>query len=466
MEKFKRIWFLALLAVLFLPMLQTLFHFVDEKPLDGAFDTAKKPVVTLKTLYHEGFVDSLTTKQSSTMTTQDSLMTWCTEQTGFRNSMIRVNNQLLYSAFGKIPVNSVVKGKDGTTLLEKSYINSYIGETYLGEERIQTITQQIKLIQDMLRTKGVTLLPVFVVGKASYYPELIPDEYMAKRHETNNYKAYLEAFDKQQVEMIDFNRWFCERKDTEEHPIYCNLSSHWTVYGASLAVDSLVTYMESKTHRTHVHPIIKAFDSTYLMYQDDELSRLMNLVFPLKHNTIDQPKFEYTSGYRPKVLTISDSYWWAVYSWDNALALHQHLFADGGFWYYNKTIYPERTPAQNIETINYKQEIEGQEFVLLVCTERTNYFWPYDFIERYLRSYDNVFRYKQPEQYDAADNLYVVYRNNRIESIIQNIKASPDWLESVKRNAEEKGLSMDQSLWECAEYTYLLTLEPKGFVIL
>lgn len=449
MKTFKKIWFLVLLAVLFLPMMQTCFHLVNEKPLDGAYVPAKKPIVNLNTLFHE--------------TAQDSLMNWCTEQTGFRNSMIRVNNQMLYSAFGIIPVNSVVKGKDGTTLLEKSYINSHIGETFLGEERIQTITQQIKLIQDMLRTKGVTLLPVFVVGKASYYPELIPDEFMAKRHETNNYEAYLEAFDKQQVEMIDFNRWFCERKDTEEHPIYCNLSSHWTVYGASLAVDSLVTYMESKTHRTHVHPIIKTFDSTYLMYQDDELSRLMNLVFPLKHNTIDQPKFEYTEGYRPKVLTISDSYWWAVYSWDKALALHQHLFADGGFWYYNKTIYPERTPAQNIETINYKQEIEEQEFVLLVCTERTNYFWPYNFIERYLSAYDDVFRYKQPEQYDVADSLYAAYRNERINSIIQHIKESPEWLEGVEKQAEEKGMTMEESLLGAADYTYLMSLKPQEF---
>ena len=114
MKTFKKIWFLVLLALLALPMLQTIFHFVDEKPLDGAYVPAKKPVITLKTLYYEGFVDTLMTKQDSSMTTQDSLMSWCTEQTGFRNAMIRVNNQLLYSAFGKIPVTSLVKGTTAT----------------------------------------------------------------------------------------------------------------------------------------------------------------------------------------------------------------------------------------------------------------------------------------------------------------------------------------------------------------
>ena len=448
MKTFKKIWFVILLALLFLPMLQTFFHFVNEKPLDGAFVEAKKPVITPKTLFNE--------------TAQDSLMTWCTEQTGFRKPMIRLNNQLLYSAFGKVSAIGPVKGNDDYTFIEESYIISYTGETYLGNETIEKNTRQIKLIQDMLRTKGITLLPVFVLGKASYYPELIPEKYIAKRHETNNYQEYLKAFDEQGVEMIDFNRWLCARKGTEAHPIYCNLSAHWTVYAASLAMDSLVHYMENKTQQEQAHFHIEGFDTTYLMNQDDDLYRMMNLLLPMKHNTIDQPKFGFTEGYKPRVLAISDSYWWTVYAWN--VALPQNLFRPGDFWFYNKTIYPERTPIQNVESVDYKQEIEDQEFVLLVCTEATNHLWPYGFIERYLSGYDNVFRYKEPEQYDAADSLYFIYRNAEIEKNIQRIKDTPEWMESITRQADEKGITVEQSLWDNAEYTYRMDIEPKGFV--
>lgn len=448
MKTFKKIWFVILLALLFLPMLQTFFHFVNEKPLDGAFVEAKKPVITPKTLFNE--------------TAQDSLMTWCTEQTGFRKPMIRLNNQLLYSAFGKVSAIGPVKGNDDYTFIEESYIISYTGETYLGNEAIEKNTRQIKLIQDMLRTKGITLLPVFVLGKASYYPELIPEKYIVKRHETNNYQEYLKAFDEQGVEMIDFNRWLCERKGTEAHPIYCNLSAHWTVYAASLAMDSLVHYMENKTQQEQAHFHIEGFDTTYLMNQDDDLYRMMNLLLPMKHNTIDQPKFGFTEGYKPRVLAISDSYWWTVYAWN--VALPQNLFRPGDFWFYNKTVYPERTPIQNVESVDYKQEIEDQEFVLLVCTEATNHLWPYGFIERYLSGYDNVFRYKEPEQYDAADSLYFVYRNAEIEKNIQRIKDTPEWMESITRQADEKGITVEQSLWDNAEYTYRMDIEPQGFV--
>lgn len=462
MQTFKKIWFLLLLAVLFLPMAQTCFHLVEEKPLDGAWVAMKKPVITLKTLFYEGYVDSLMTQQDSSMTTQDSLMTWCTEQTGFRNTMIRLNNQFLYSAFGKIPVSHLVKGKDGSTFFDRTYIKNYMGQTYLGGKTIRKRTQQIKLIQDMLRTKGITVLPVFVVGKASYYPELIPDEFFAMRNDTNTYQGYLNAFAEQDVEMIDFNRWLCDRKETEEHPVYCNLSTHWTVYAASLAMDSLVNFMESKTHKTHIHPVIRCFDTTRLMTQDDELYRMMNLLIPIKHNTIYQPKFNYTQGYMPKVLAISDSYWWAVYAWN--VALHDHLFADGGFWFYNRTIYPERPNIPDVASLDYKKEIESQEFILLVCTEATNSLWPYGFIERYLSAYDLIFKYKNPEQYDAADSLYLVYRNEQLEKIIQQIKESPDWLESVTRNAENKGVTLEESLRANADYAYRTSIEPKGFV--
>ena len=448
MKSFKKIWFLVLLLLLLLPMLQRWLQWVDEKPLDGAFVETPRPVVTLKTLFNE--------------TAQDSLMTYCTEQSGFRKTLIRLNNQLLYSAFGKISAIGPVKGKNGQTFIEESYIISYTGETFIGEEKINSTVQQIKLIQEMLKAKGVTLLPVFALGKASYYPELIPDRYIAKSRGTNNYQVYLNALNEQQVEMIDFNRYFCDRKDQFEHPLYCDLSAHWTVYAASLAIDSLVHYMESVNHQTQAHAIIDSFDTDGLMNQDDDLYRMMNILLPLRHNTVDNPHFSFTEGYKPKVLAIADSYWWTVWAWN--VALPENLFSDGGFWFYNKTIYPERDPLVNTDAINYKQEIEDQEFVLLVCTEATNHLWPYGFIERYLSGYDEVFNRKDPNDYDAADSLYSAYKASEIERITQRILDTPEWIENVTKQAEEQQISLEQSLWNNAEYTYRTNIQPNGFV--
>ena len=431
-----------------LAFVQEKWHPFKLKPLGGVTYETERPELSLKSFASGEY--------------QSNIEQYSRENFGFREWAIRLYNQTTYSLFNQTPNRFVVQGKDGHTFFEESYVISYTGETYLGKETIQKNTKQLKLIQDMLRAKGTTLLPVFVLGKASYYPELIPDKYIEKQHKTNNYQEYLQAFAEQGVEMVDFNRYFCERKGTESLAIYCNLSAHWTVYAASQAIDSLVRYMEDKTQQTQAHFQITGYDTTYLMSQDDDLYQMMNLMFPMRHNTIYQPQFSFTEGYKPKVLAITDSYWWTVYAWN--VALPQNLFSDGGFWFYNKTIYPEREPIQNVESVDYKQEIESQEFVLLVCTEATNHLWPYGFIERYLSGYDNVFRYKPLEQYDAADSLYATYRNREIGNIIENIKASPEWLESVERQADEKGISVEQSLWDNAEYAYRMNIEPKGFV--
>ena len=227
-------------------------------------------------------------------------------------------------------------------------------------------------------------------------------------------------------------------------------------------MDSLVRYMESVNHQTQAHAYIESFDTDGLMNQDDDLYRMMNIFFPLRHNTIENPHFGFTEGYKPKVLAIADSYWWTVWAWN--VALPENLFNDSGFWFYNKTIYPERNPIQNVDAINYKQEIENQEFVLLICTEATNHLWPYGFIERYLSGYDEIFSWKDPDNYDTADSLYSAYKSAEIEHIIGRIKNTSEWLDNVTKQAEEKGISLEQALWNNAEYTYRMDIQPNGFV--
>lgn len=447
MEKFKKIWFVILMALLFAPMLQARFHIFEERPLDGAFVEMPKPVVSLSSLINE--------------TVQDSLSTYCTEQSGFRKPLIRLNNQLLYSAFGKISAIGPVKGKDNRIFFEESYIISYTGETYLGKETIDENTRQLKLIKAMLKTKGTELLPVFVLGKASYYPELVPDKYIAKRNVTNNYQEYKTSFAEQDIDYLDFNDYFCNRKGGFDHAIYCDLSAHWTVYAATLAVDSIVNYMETMTHQQQAHPVIDGFDSSYLMSQDDDLYRMMNILAPLPRNSIDQPVLSFTEGYKPKVLSISDSYWWTVWAWN--VAIPQNVFSDGGFWFYNRTVYPERDGVVDVTSLDYKQEIENQDFVLLVCTEATNHLWPYGFCERYLSAYDNVFKWKQAADYDAADSIYAGYRSAEIEAICRQIEANPEWLESIRSQAEERGVGLEQMILDNADYTYRTKIQPKGF---
>lgn len=429
-------------AVIFL---QGKYHFVDIKQLNGAEERIEKPKFSFTSCKNGEY--------------QAGIERYSKENFGFRESLIRFYHQYLYSLFGKDATKGFVTGKDGM-LFEESYILSYTGQTFVGKEKVDEVSSRIKLIQDMLAARNVTLLTVLAPGKASFYPELIPDYYLEKANETNNYKEYVNDFDSIGINYIDFNRYFCNMKDTASKAIYCNLGAHWTIYAASLAMDSLTGYMESKTGKKHAHLAFDGFTiSDSLINQDDDIYKSMNLMFPLKHNRIDNPILKFNEGYKPKVLAISDSYWWTVWAWN--VAIPQNIFSDGGFWFYNTTIYPERNPVQSINDIDYRREIEEQEFVLLVCTEATNHLFPFNFCRRYLASYDYSFVAKSPSDYDAADSIYASYKQSVINDIKNEIVSTPEWLDNVKSQANEKGISVEESIDDNAAYTYMLRLEPE-----
>ena len=116
---------------------------------------------------------------------------------------------------------------------------------------------------------------------------------------------------------------------------------------------------------------------------------------------------------------------------------------------------------QSIDEIDYRREIEDQEFVLLVCTEATNHLFPFNFCRRYLASYDYSFVAKSPSDYDAADSLYAAYKQSVLDGIKNEIVSNPEWLDNVKSQAIEKGITVEESINDNAAYTYMLRLEPE-----
>ena len=425
--------------------LQGKFHFVDIKQLNGAEERIEKPKFSFSSCKSGEY--------------QTGIERYSKENFGFRESLIRFYHQYLYSLFGKDATKGFVTGKD-KVLFEESYIKSYVGETFIGEDKIRENSRQIRLVQDMLAARNVTLLTVFAPGKASYYPEKIPEYYLENASPTNNYREYVTEFASDSVNLIDFNKYFCDNKAGFDQAVYCNLGAHWTIYAASLAMDSLARYMEAKTGKKHAYLTIDGFvDSDSLINQDDDIYKSMNLMFPIEHNHINNPILGFHDGYKPKVLAISDSYWWTVYAWN--VAIPQNIFADGGFWFYNTTIYPERDPVKSVADINYSREVEEQEFVLLVTTEATNHLFPFNFCRRYLASFDDSFVAKSPSDYDAADSIYASYRQSVLDGIKSEIVSNPEWYDNVKSQAAEKGITVEESVDDNAVYTYRLRLEPE-----
>lgn len=446
MQKLKKIWFVFIMVILALPMMQNLFEFCDQKPLNGAFIPAIEPEFSLKSVWNETY--------------QDSITKYVEENIGFHNSLVRLNNQFIFSIFRESPIKGPVLGKDGM-FFERTYIISYLGETYIGEEQINETSYELKIVQEILETKGISLINVFPPSKASYYPELIPNSYKPNKKTINNYEAYIKSFDENNINLLDFNKYFLEIRDTCTKTIYCDLGAHWTIYASSIAIDSIINYLENITGKKHADFSITKFETPdTLRNQDNDLYKTMNLLFLPQHNNVEYPVFKFNNGedkYRPKVLAISDSYWWTVYA--HNVALPQNLFSDGGFWFYNKTIYPVRYNGENVNQINYKQEIDNQEFVLLVTTEATNHLYPYGFTEKYLEGYAQEFVAKKiTDSVSKADSLFLDYRAHSVDKIIKEIHLNEEWKLNILMQAEEQGVDLETMIYRNAEYTFKMKM--------
>ncbi|HOZ29332.1 MAG TPA: hypothetical protein PLL66_00275 [Bacteroidales bacterium] len=432
------------MVLLSVPMIQNFTGWFHEKPLNGAYIPAVKPKISIKSIWNETY--------------QDSCIKYIEENIGFHNFLVRFNNQMIFSVLRESPIKGPVIGKDGV-LFEESYIISYLGRTFIGDEEIENNTNNLLATQEILKTKGVNLIIIFSPGKASYYPELIPDKYKPSKKSKNNYEAYMENFNKKGINIIDLNSYIVSMKDTATYEIYCDLGAHWTIWAASIAMDTVIKYMENITNKDYADfSILKMETPDTLRNQDDDLYKTMNLLFYPPYKKISYPVLKFNNGkekIKPKVLAISDSYWWTIYA--ESVAIPQNIFSNGGFWFYNKTVYPVRNPVKNVDELDYKQEIESQDFVFLVTSEATNHLFPYDFCEKYLITYESEFINKTiSDTLTTVDSLYLEFRNREINKIVKEINANEKWKNKIIIQAEELGVDLDYMILQNADYTYKL----------
>ena len=367
-KRLKQLVFAGIIAVLFLPMIQHKFRFCWEKPLYGAYKLSSKPELTKETWFSGKYQEG-----------QDK---YIAEHTGFRPDWVRLYNQWNYSLFKKPSAAGIIIGKENY-LYEENYIKAYYGIDFLGEEKIQGITRKWKMIQDTLERKGIKLAVVFAPGKASFYPEYIPDKYKRLRKAKTNYEVFKRQFNKHAVTYIDFHDWFESMKKESKYPLFSKTGIHWSAYGQYLVIDSLTKYVSKSCMHNIPHFVldkIELSDSTQI--DDDDIEKGMNLLFDIPDLRLAYPKFHPNRKSKkgdPKVMVISDSFYWGLF---NANVSHW-LFNDGEFWYYNEQIYPDSYKQETLaKDQDLNKKLEENKVVFIICTDANLSRLGFGFIER------------------------------------------------------------------------------------
>ncbi|MEI6124789.1 MAG: hypothetical protein WCQ95_14310 [Bacteroidota bacterium] len=364
-----------ILGMLFLPLLQQNFHLLKFKPLNGYFETVKQAdTLKLKSWMDESF--------------QKKYNSYLEDNFGFRELLIRVNNQINYSLFKKTEAKNVVVGKHDC-LYEEGYILDYTGYTFLGTRFWDELLRRTKLVQDTLKkAHNTSLILVLEPGKASFYPEYIPNRYGARQKTVSNMDYLSEQTQKRGLVHLDLNRWFCAMKDTARYSLYATYGVHWSTFGMYKAADTLARFIEQLRHIDMPEMKWNAYTVTNKLKDTDfDIEASLNLLWELPHLDMCYPQISYVTKpnkTKPKLLTIGDSYYWAFIS--NQIV--DSMYSQHQYWYYFTGIWPDIWTSKNIASeLNLQQELEKQDVILLAMTELNAFYGFWGFVEAAHRIY-------------------------------------------------------------------------------
>lgn len=437
MKEIKKILFGLLMLMIGLPLFQRTVPVFRVTPLKGAFTLPDKPKPAWKSVWNGTF--------------QKDYNDYFEESIGFRPLLVRVNNQLAFSVFDTALAKGVIIGKQHY-LYEYNYIKAYKGWDYLGDASIDSITRESAALNQKLSNAGKLLLFVFAPGKASFFPEFIPDKYMGRTSgENTNYYAFKSNFAQAGLQVLDANDWFVKMKDTVSYPLYSKTGIHWSAYGVALSLDSIVRRIEKNQQIDMIEFGWKGFDlPDTLRKPDNDIADGMNLLWNPPHYPMAYPRLYFgdkKGKSRPTVLAVADSYYWTIFGTGYA----SHLFDSHSFWYYNKQVFStEWVDAREPTEVDLGEMLEKADVVMVMATEANLYRFPYGFVHAALNALkDRSLKASMQQSPESKGN-----KEEEIMEIIQYIRRNATWKKSIQDKATARNIPYTEMLRLDAEWIW------------
>lgn len=349
----------VLMALIFVPLAQTVWPVIWLEPLIGERTDAELPQFSLSGYWTGKF--------------QQGFENWHRGNFGFRSLMIRIRNQFDFTLFGEVHSDAVVVGKRNY-LFQHAYLQAWAGTDYLGRERISEMGQQLLEIQDELSRQGKTLVVALAPGKASYFPEYVPEEF--SKAGPNNGEAMGDIFREMGINLIDYNRQYQELKGKTEHLLFGKTGIHWSNYGCAISLQEFMDKLEELRDEELPDFVIKsAVDSTNLVDPDDDLAKVMNLLYRIPPDPMALLDVEWQSDdedHKLRLTAIADSFF-------QQFVINCHLFPNGfssiDYYFYNNKVWysgdspPTERNFQTPSTEKALESVDNSDVVLIMVTE-------------------------------------------------------------------------------------------------
>jgi alginate O-acetyltransferase complex protein AlgJ len=304
------------------------------------------------------------------------------ETFAFRKVFIRFNNQIYYSLFDKSYMNmhlnamGIVVGKE-KQLYELIYVKDYIGQTKLmSPDETRLLAAKISDVQTLMRRRGVTFIVLVTPGKASIYPEFIPDSYRRRNsYSGRNYEHMVRLFRDYGVVFVDGIDITLGAKQETDMPLFCRGSSHWNSLGAYYTVRRLI---EESRRPGGINIARVELDGVTVdnkpQGSDRDLAALLHTIFMPTDYPTPHPFFRrFPADIKPagSIVIVGGSFNHRIVNMLN----EQKIFAQMDFYYYYRRdlrTFPKdikREKAFSVEKLDWEKDIFSRDIVVLEINE-------------------------------------------------------------------------------------------------
>ncbi len=235
---------------------------------------------------------------------------------GFRGMLIKTNNQINFSLFGRITGTRgtpIVLGKNDW-LYESVYVGHYVNQTRLHAKNIAYFVKRVQELQHKLDERGIIFAFIISPSKAEIVPQFLPDEVKHKRKEKiqqNGYEQMLAELQKTDIRLVDGHAFFSDLGDSEPY-LFTRGGTHWSYYGSFLFVQHLLEQLGTLSQPQVSAPGLKDVTWRMPIRTDKDLAVLLNLYrFAPLDDLVPYPEVEI--NYQPvekraSVLIVGDSF--------------------------------------------------------------------------------------------------------------------------------------------------------------
>ena len=352
----KRIWDYILIfivvGVMLIPIV-TQFLLSKEKiePLNGTFEYADSL--------------SLSWDSWSDKSWQENREELLKKNLNIKPSVVRIQHEIDYKLFSEYHMGDLLVGKDDY-YFSKGWSNSRCCINTLNIDSLSDYMTKVKELSLLFKKKGKYLRIIIVPSKEEIFADKLPDDFAIEKLD-NAYHLYTNELEKNKIEYWDLLDYYKSILDTSSYPVYSKTSVHWTSYGASFTLLRLLSDMNSFFNKKMATIYIRDSEVSKFKKGDGDTETTLNLL-----NRIDNSDFLYyyyavnsnDSVFKPKVLTIADSYYWGLKS---SWVLPDIYSLESKFLYYYSTVfYPTTTPPSKVKDLNIVEEFKTADAVIIL----------------------------------------------------------------------------------------------------